>query len=73
MPFSRIGTLNISLVHVEEFKKELSREVMGMTHEVGRLHKERQVLQQQIGDLFSFLNKQREEIVRLNTFYYYTL
>ena len=50
-------------MHVEEFKKELSREVMSMTHEVGRLHKERQVLQQQIGDLFSFINKQREDMV----------
>lgn len=36
---------------------------MNMTHEVGRLHKERQALQQQIGELFSFITKQREEVV----------
>ena len=51
------------LVHVEEFKKELSREVMGLTHEVGRLQRERQTLEQQIGDLFTFITKQRAELV----------
>ena len=47
-------------VHVEEFKKELTREVMIMTQEVGRLQKERQSLEQQIADLFSFYAKQKQ-------------
>ena len=45
--------------HVEEFKKQLTREVMIMTGEVGRLQKERQALEQQIGDLFTFYAKQK--------------
>ena len=52
-------------VHVEEFKKELSREVMMMTTEVGRLQRERQALEQQIAELFSFMAKQRGEMVRV--------
>lgn len=35
---------------------------MMMTCEVGRLQRERQVLEQQIADLFSFFTKQRAEI-----------
>ena len=50
-------------VHVEEFKKELSKEVMMMTCEVGRLQRERQMLEQQIADLFAFFAKQRAEMV----------
>ncbi|KAL5528481.1 hypothetical protein ACEPAF_7617 [Sanghuangporus sanghuang] len=49
-------------VHVEEFKKELGREVMMMTCEVGRLQRERQMLEQQIADLFTFFAKQRAEM-----------
>ena len=45
--------------HVEEFKKQLTREVMIMTGEVGRLQKERQALEQQIADLFTFYAKQK--------------
>ena len=45
--------------HVEEFKKQLTREVMIMTGEVGKLQKERQALEQQIGDLFTFYAKQK--------------
>ena len=52
-------------VHVEEFKKELGREVMAMTNEVSRLQRERQMLEQQIADLFAFFAKQRAEMVRL--------
>lgn len=52
------------LVHVEEFKKELSREVLTMTQEVGRLQRERQALEQQIAELFAFFAKQRAEEVR---------
>lgn len=48
------------LVHVEEFKKELTREVMLMTQEVDRLHKERQGLEQHIADLFAFYSKQKQ-------------
>ncbi|KAL5523743.1 hypothetical protein ACEPAG_7916 [Sanghuangporus baumii] len=49
-------------VHVEEFKKELGKEVMMMTCEVGRLQRERQILEQQIADLFTFFAKQRAEM-----------
>jgi len=45
--------------HVEEFKRQLTREVMIMTGEVGRLQKERQALEQQIADLFTFYAKQK--------------
>lgn len=45
--------------HVEEFKKQLTREVMIMTGEVGRLQKERQALEHQIADLFTFYAKQK--------------
>jgi hypothetical protein len=51
--------LIICTVHVEEFKKELTREVMLMTQEVDRLHKERQGLEQHIADLFAFYAKQK--------------
>ncbi|KAH8107754.1 hypothetical protein BXZ70DRAFT_9418 [Cristinia sonorae] len=47
-------------IHVEEFKKELTREVLMATQEVGRLQKERQNLEQQIADLFSFYAKQKQ-------------
>ncbi|THH10651.1 hypothetical protein EW145_g1181 [Phellinidium pouzarii] len=56
-------------VHVEEFKKELSKEVMTMTCEVGRLQRERQMLEQQIADLFAFFAKQRAEMVSINPNY----
>ncbi|KAL1942035.1 hypothetical protein VTO73DRAFT_6565 [Trametes versicolor] len=46
--------------HVEEFKKELTREVMLMTQEVTRLQRERQGLEQQIADLFAFYAKQQQ-------------
>ena len=45
--------------HVEEFKKQLTREVMIMIGEVGRLQKERQALEHQIADLFTFYAKQK--------------
>ncbi|THH15640.1 hypothetical protein EW146_g4865 [Bondarzewia mesenterica] len=47
-------------VHVEEFKKELTREVLLMTQEVGRLQRERQTLEQQIADLFAFYARQKQ-------------
>ncbi|KAH9176544.1 hypothetical protein EDB89DRAFT_2226630 [Lactarius sanguifluus] len=47
-------------IHVEEFKKELTREVLISTQEVGRLQRERQLLEQQIADLFAFYSKQKQ-------------
>ncbi|KAH7927160.1 hypothetical protein BV22DRAFT_1007527, partial [Leucogyrophana mollusca] len=47
--------------HVEHFKAELGREVMVMTQDVGRLHKEKQAIEQQIADLFAFYSKQKQE------------
>ena len=52
--------LTIKEVHVEEFKKELTREVLSMTQEVTRLQRERQALEQQIADLFAFYAKQKQ-------------
>ncbi|GLB37676.1 hypothetical protein LshimejAT787_0407270 [Lyophyllum shimeji] len=46
-------------IHVEQFKKELQREVMEMTKEVGRLHRDRQAMQNQIADLFAFYIKHK--------------
>ena len=51
---------NNLLAHVEQFKKELTREVLVMTQDVGRLHKERQAIEQQIADLFAFYSKQKQ-------------
>ena len=45
---------------MEEFKKELTREVLLMTQEVTRLQRERQGLEQQIADLFAFYAKQKQ-------------
>ena len=58
--------LSIS-VHVEEFKKELTREVLSMTQEVARLQKERQTLEQHIAELFAFYarQKQNSEVCRI--------
>ncbi|TFY54283.1 hypothetical protein EVG20_g9765, partial [Dentipellis fragilis] len=47
-------------IHVEEFKKELTREVLLMTQDVNRLQRERQTLEQQIADLFAFYSKQKQ-------------
>ncbi|KAF8070690.1 hypothetical protein FPV67DRAFT_1488366 [Lyophyllum atratum] len=46
-------------IHVEQFKKELKREVIEMTEEVERLHQDRQAMQNQIADLFAFYTKQK--------------
>ncbi|KAF9050105.1 hypothetical protein BJ165DRAFT_984467 [Panaeolus papilionaceus] len=51
--------INVQL-HVEQFKHELNREVMSMTEEVGRLHREKQTVEQQISELFSFYSKQKQ-------------
>ncbi|KAG1765332.1 hypothetical protein EDD22DRAFT_408652 [Suillus occidentalis] len=47
--------------HVEHFKAELGREVAVMTQDVGKLHKEKQTIEQQIADLFAFYSKQKQE------------
>ena len=46
---------------MEEFKKELSREVLLMTNEVSRLQRERQSLEHQIAELFAFYAKQKKQ------------
>ena len=62
--------LNRLLAHVEQFKKELTREVLVMTQDVGRLHKERQAIEQQIADLFAFYSKQKQSsLVRPQFFF----
>ncbi|KAI0705100.1 hypothetical protein C8T65DRAFT_830644 [Cerioporus squamosus] len=49
-------------IHVEQFKKELTREVLHMTQDVTRLQRERQGLEQQIADLFAFYAKQKQSV-----------
>ncbi|RPD75328.1 hypothetical protein L226DRAFT_534890 [Lentinus tigrinus ALCF2SS1-7] len=49
-------------IHVEQFKKELTREVLLMTQDVTRLQRERQGLEQQIADLFAFYAKQKQSV-----------
>lgn len=48
------------LGHVEEFKKELTREVLQMTEEVSKLQREKQNVEQKIADLFAFYAKQKQ-------------
>lgn len=55
--------MTVNAVHVEEFKKELTREVLISTQEVGRLQRERQLLEQQIADLFAFYSKQKQTVL----------
>ncbi|EJD52527.1 hypothetical protein AURDEDRAFT_111190 [Auricularia subglabra TFB-10046 SS5] len=54
-------TVNIQF-HVEEFKKQLTKEVLTMTIEVERLQRERQMLQMQISELFAFFSKQKQAL-----------
>lgn len=46
--------------HVEQFKMELNKEVMGMTEEVRRLHQDKRTIENQIADLFAFYSKQKQ-------------
>ena len=55
--------LTMPVVHVEHFKQDLSREVMAMTEEVGRLHQEKQIIENQISDLFAFYSKHKQSTV----------
>ncbi|KAH8992807.1 hypothetical protein EDB86DRAFT_3045713 [Lactarius hatsudake] len=47
-------------IHVEEFKKDLTRDVLVSTQEVDRLQRERQLLERQIVDLFAFYSKRKQ-------------
>lgn len=66
----RLFLLTILAVHVEHFKQDLGREVMAMTEEVGRLHREKQVIENQISDLFAFYSKHKQETVVLHLINY---
>ncbi|KAF4620742.1 hypothetical protein D9613_000491 [Agrocybe pediades] len=52
--------INVQM-HVEQFKQQLSREVMTMTEEVRRLHREKLQVENQISDLFSFYSKHSKQ------------
>jgi hypothetical protein len=41
-------------VHIDQFKQMLTREVLAVSHEVGRLQTERQLLQRQVADLHAY-------------------
>lgn len=57
--------LTFLLVHVDQFKQELGREVMSMAEEVGRLQRERQHVEAQISDMYSFYSKHKQgDLVR---------
>ncbi|KAG6850966.1 hypothetical protein H0H93_005835 [Arthromyces matolae] len=47
---------------IKQFKEELKHEVLDMTEEVGRLHQDRQAMQNQIADLFEFYRKQKASV-----------
>ena len=69
--FSRLFPLHWAtpLVHVDQFKQELGREVMIMADEVSRLQREKQHVENQISDLFSFYSKHKQgDMVRVDRF-----
>ncbi|KAL1695600.1 hypothetical protein GGG16DRAFT_45009 [Schizophyllum commune] len=53
-------SLNVT-AQVEDFKQQMSKEVRAMIRDVQRLHGERQAMQNQIADLFSFYSKYENE------------
>ncbi|KAL1680320.1 hypothetical protein EV122DRAFT_207985 [Schizophyllum commune] len=53
-------SLNVT-AQVEDFKQQMSKEVRAMIRDVQRLHGERQAMQNQIADLFSFYTKYENE------------
>ncbi|KAF8608903.1 hypothetical protein BDV93DRAFT_518942, partial [Ceratobasidium sp. AG-I] len=57
---SQATSMNIQL-HVDEFKKQLTREVLALTDEVGRLRDERKTIQHQIAQLFMIKSEHEEE------------
>ncbi|KAG8706541.1 hypothetical protein FRC08_000995 [Ceratobasidium sp. 394] len=58
---SHATSMNIQ-VHVEEFKKQLTREVFALTDEVTRLRDERKTIQHQIAQLFLMKSEHEMEI-----------
>ncbi|KAG8730990.1 hypothetical protein FRC12_019955 [Ceratobasidium sp. 428] len=57
---AKATAMNIQ-VHVEEFKKQLTHEVVTLTDEVGRLREERKTIQHQIAQLFFIKNEHENE------------
>ncbi|KAG6866762.1 hypothetical protein C0991_011421 [Blastosporella zonata] len=53
-------------IHVEQFKQELKCQVVEMTEEVGRLHQDRQAMQNQIADLFAFYRAQKAAVEQVS-------
>ncbi|KAJ8514396.1 hypothetical protein ONZ45_g8070 [Pleurotus djamor] len=45
--------INVQM-HVDQFKRELNKEVVGMLQDVQRLHQEKKAIEAQISELFSF-------------------
>ncbi|KAG9089059.1 hypothetical protein FRC06_001729 [Ceratobasidium sp. 370] len=58
---SHATSMNIQ-VHVEEFKKQLTREALALTDEVTRLRDERKTIQHQIAQLFLIKSEHEMEI-----------
>ncbi|KAG8747122.1 hypothetical protein FRC10_002171 [Ceratobasidium sp. 414] len=58
---SQATSMNIQ-VHVEEFKKQLTREAFALTDEVSRLRDERKTIQHQIAQLFLIKSEHEMEI-----------
>ncbi|EUC58716.1 hypothetical protein RSOL_273310 [Rhizoctonia solani AG-3 Rhs1AP] len=56
-------SMNVQL-HVEEFKKQLTHEVLALTDEVGRLREERKTIQHQIAQLFLVKSEHESECHR---------
>ncbi|KAG6897516.1 hypothetical protein C0992_000742 [Termitomyces sp. T32_za158] len=69
---SKIETLlkstppDYSLVHVDQFKQELRREVLEMAEEV--VHQDRQAMQNQIADLCAFYRKKEAAVENVGSF-----
>ncbi|CAE6419436.1 unnamed protein product [Rhizoctonia solani] len=60
---SQATSMNVQL-HVEEFKKQLTHEVLALTDEVGRLREERKTIQHQIAQLFLVKSEHEAECRR---------
>ncbi|KAB5593308.1 hypothetical protein CTheo_3226 [Ceratobasidium theobromae] len=58
---SQATSMNVQL-HVEEFKKQLTHEVLALTDEVGRLREERKTIQHQIAQLFLVKSEHEVEL-----------
>ncbi|KDN44446.1 hypothetical protein RSAG8_05493, partial [Rhizoctonia solani AG-8 WAC10335] len=58
---SQATSMNVQL-HVDEFKKQLTHEVLALTDEVGRLREERKTIQHQLAQLF-LIKSEHEELL----------